>query len=396
MRLLELYIHIPFCKKKCKYCDFLSGPSTADERKSYVKSLCQDIRSYAHLAKACRVISIFVGGGTPSTLTAFQMQQIFSAVRDTFVVEENAEITIEANPGTLVGKKLPVYKKCGINRVSFGLQSADNEELKNLGRIHSFEEFLKSFQSARMAGFTNISIDLMSGIPGQTLESWKNTLKKVTMLKPEHISAYSLIIEEGTPFWNRFGEKNCSCGYTGPALPDEDTENKIYRFTRKFLQEQGFERYEISNYAKPGKACRHNIGYWTEVAYLGIGLGASSYMEGCRFTNERDLDKYLALDFGSEVPEEREAALKKLWGPIEELTQAQRMEEFMFLGLRMLRGVSDVDFIRLFGVKMETVYGDVIARLISNGLLKKEGSSLALTEWGMDVSNFVLSEFLLG
>ena len=396
MRLLELYIHIPFCKKKCKYCDFLSGPSTADERESYVKSLCQDIRSYAYLAKACRVISIFVGGGTPSTLTAFQMQQIFSAVRDTFVVEENAEITIEANPGTLVGKKLPVYKKCGINRVSFGLQSADNEELKNLGRIHSFEEFLKSFQSARMAGFTNISIDLMSGIPGQTLESWKNTLKKVTMLKPEHISAYSLIIEEGTPFWNRFGEKNCSCGYTGPALPDEDTENKIYRFTRKFLQEQGFERYEISNYAKPGKACRHNIGYWTEVAYLGIGLGASSYMEGCRFTNERDLDKYLALDFGSEVPEEREAALKKLWGPIEELTQAQRMEEFMFLGLRMLRGVSDVDFIRLFGVKMETVYGDVIARLISSGLLKKEGSSLALTEWGMDVSNFVLSEFLLG
>ena len=168
------------------------------------------------------------------------------------------------------------------------------------------------------------------------------------MLKPEHISAYSLIIEEGTPFWNRFGEKNCSCGYTGPALPDEDTENKIYRFTRKFLQEQGFERYEISNYAKPGKACRHNIGYWTEVAYLGIGLGASSYMEGCRFTNERDLDKYLALDFGSEVPEEREAALKKLWGPIEELTQAQRMEEFMFLGLRNVKRCIRCGFYQAF------------------------------------------------
>ena len=216
------------------------------------------------------------------------------------------------------------------------------------------------------------------------------------MLKPEHISAYSLIIEEGTPFWNRFGEGKCACGYTGPALPDEDTENKIYRFTRRFLKEQGFERYEISNYAKPGKACRHNIGYWTEVAYLGLGLGASSYMEGCRFTNERDLDKYLALDLGSEIPQERETALKKLWGSIEELTQAQRMEEFMFLGLRMINGVSDVDFVRLFGVKMETVYGDVIQRMISNGLLKKEGSSLALTEWGMDVSNFVLSEFLLG
>ena len=153
---------------------------------------------------------------------------------------------------------------------------------------------------------------------------------------------------------------------------------------------------EISNYAKPGKECRHNIGYWTEVAYLGLGLGASSYMEGCRFTNEKDLDKYLALDFGEEDPEKRETALRKLWGQIEELSQAQRMEEFMFLGLRMLKGVSDVDFVRLFGVKMETVYGDVIRRLTANGLLKKEENNLALTEWGMDVSNFVLSEFLLG
>ena len=360
---IELYIHIPFCVKKCDYCDFLSFRALSSVHEAYVEQLIKEIKAQSCYCLDCQVETVFIGGGTPSLLEPSCIRRIMETVFECFQVEENAEITIEANPGTLVGKKLPVYKKCGINRVSFGLQSADNEELKNLGRIHSFEEFLKSFQSARMAGFTNISIDLMSGIPGQTLESWKNTLKKVTMLKPEHISAYSLIIEEGTPFWNRFGEKNCSCGYTGPALPDEDT---------------------------------GNIGYWTEVAYLGIGLGASSYMEGCRFTNERDLDKYLALDFGSEVPEEREAALKKLWGPIEELTQAQRMEEFMFLGLRMLRGVSDVDFIRLFGVKMETVYGDVIARLISNGLLKKEGSSLALTEWGMDVSNFVLSEFLLG
>ena len=221
-------------------------------------------------------------------------------------------------------------------------------------------------------------------------------MENFSKLDIQHISAYSLIIEEGTPFWNRFGEGACACDYTGPALPGEDTENKIYRFTRKFLQEQGFERYEISNYAKPGKECRHNIGYWTEVAYLGLGLGASSYMEGCRFTNEKDLDKYLALDFGEEDPEKRETALRKLWGQIEELSQAQRMEEFMFLGLRMLKGVSDVDFVRLFGVKMETVYGDVIRRLTANGLLKKEENNLALTEWGMDVSNFVLSEFLLG
>ena len=379
---IELYIHIPFCVKKCDYCDFLSFRALSSVHEAYVQQLIREIRAQSCYCTDCQVVSVFIGGGTPSLLEPSCISRIMETVFSCFQVEPEAEITIEANPGTLLGKKLPVYRQCGINRVSIGLQSADNTELKNLGRIHSFEEFLKSFQSARMAGFTNINIDLMSGIPGQTLESWKNTLKKVTMLKPEHISAYSLIIEEGTPFWNRFGEGACACDYTGPALPDEDTENKIYRFTRKFLQEQGFERYEISNYAKPGKECRHNIGYWTEVAYLGLGLGASSYMEGCRFTNEKDLDKYLALDFGEEDPEK--------------LSQAQRMEEFMFLGLRMLKGVSDVDFVRLFGVKMETVYGDVIRRLTANGLLKKEENNLALTEWGMDVSNFVLSEFLLG
>lgn len=393
---IELYIHIPFCVKKCDYCDFLSFRALSSVHEDYVQQLIREIRAQSCYCTDCQVVSVFIGGGTPSLLEPSCISRIMETVFSCFQVEPEAEITIEANPGTLLGKKLPVYRQCGINRVSIGLQSADNTELKNLGRIHSFEEFLKSFQSARMAGFTNINIDLMSGIPGQTLESWKNTLKKVTMLKPEHISAYSLIIEEGTPFWNRFGEGACACDYTGPALPDEDTENKIYRFTRKFLQEQGFERYEISNYAKPGKECRHNIGYWTEVAYLGLGLGASSYMEGCRFTNEKDLDKYLALDFGEEDPEKRETALRKLWGQIEELSQAQRMEEFMFLGLRMLKGVSDVDFVRLFGVKMETVYGDVIRRLTANGLLKKEENNLALTEWGMDVSNFVLSEFLLG
>ena len=393
---IELYIHIPFCVKKCDYCDFLSFRALSSVHEAYVQQLIREIRAQSCYCTDCQVVSVFIGGGTPSLLEPSCISRIMETVFSCFQVEPEAEITIEANPGTLLGKKLPVYRQCGINRVSIGLQSADNTELKNLGRIHSFEEFLKSFQSARMAGFTNINIDLMSGSPGQTLESWKNTLKKVTMLKPEHISAYSLIIEEGTPFWNRFGEGACACDYTGPALPDEDTENKIYRFTRKFLQEQGFERYEISNYAKPGKECRHNIGYWTEVAYLGLGLGASSYMEGCRFTNEKDLDKYLALDFGEEDPEKRETALRKLWGQIEELSQAQRMEEFMFLGLRMLKGVSDVDFVRLFGVKMETVYGDVIRRLTANGLLKKEENNLALTEWGMDVSNFVLSEFLLG
>ena len=393
---LGIYIHIPFCVRKCAYCDFLSAPADETTRAAYVRALKEEIRSAGDLNETYEGATVFFGGGTPSLLAGEELAGILDEVSRRLLLRPDAEITVECNPGTLNRKKLENYKAAGVNRLSIGLQSADNRELKILGRIHTWEQFRENYALVRELGFSNVNIDLMSALPGQTREDWLSTLQKVTALDPEHISAYSLIIEEGTPFWNRFGEGACACDYTGPALPDEDTENKIYRFTRKFLQEQGFERYEISNYAKPGKECRHNIGYWTEVAYLGLGLGASSYMEGCRFTNEKDLDKYLALDFGEEDPEKRETALRKLWGQIEELSQAQRMEEFMFLGLRMLKGVSDVDFVRLFGVKMETVYGDVIRRLTANGLLKKEENNLALTEWGMDVSNFVLSEFLLG
>jgi oxygen-independent coproporphyrinogen-3 oxidase len=241
-----------------------------------------------------------------------------------------------------------------------------------------------------MAGFSNINVDLMSGIPGQSMDSWKNTLKKVTMLKPEHISAYSLIVEEGTPFWERYHEQPSRTAY--PPLPDEETENKIYHFTRTFLESQGYERYEISNYAKPGYECRHNLGYWREASYLGLGLGSASYVGECRFGNERDLDTYLKLDF---TAEEGVSALKALHGEVKELTRSERMEEFMFLGLRTIRGISQIDFVAAFGVKLETVYGPLIERLKNDGLMKQEGVWLSLTEWGMDVSNFVLSEFLL-
>ena len=287
MRLLELYIHIPFCKKKCKYCDFLSGPSTADERESYVKSLCQDIRSYAHLAEACRVISIFVGGGTPSALTAFQMQQIFSTVRDTFVVEENAEITVEMNPGTVDREKLSGYKKCGINRLSIGLQSTKNRELQILGRIHTYEEFLETYHMARAEGFENINVDLMSAIPGQSLTDWEENLKTVAELAPEHISAYSLIVEEGTPF--------AAMAERGELpLPEEETERAMYEETIEVLAKYGFHRYEISNYARDGYECRHNVGYWIRRDYLGFGIGAASLIDNVRFQNEKSLGAYLA------------------------------------------------------------------------------------------------------
>ena len=300
-----------------------------------------------------------------------------------------AEATIEVNPGTADLDKLRFFKDLGFDRISFGVQSLNDAELRAVGRIHTANEALDAITMAEKAGFTRVSADLIYGLPEQSLQTLKTSLQNLTAAGLQHLSVYGLTIEKNTPLAGMLDKGKVE-------LPDEDCQLAMYELVQEYLEAQGLHRYEISNYAKPGKECRHNIGYWTEVAYLGLGLGASSYMEGCRFTNEKDLDKYLALDFGEEDPEKRETALRKLWGQIEELSQAQRMEEFMFLGLRMLKGVSDVDFVRLFGVKMETVYGDVIRRLTANGLLKKEENNLALTEWGMDVSNFVLSEFLLG
>ena len=416
---LELYVHVPFCARKCLYCDFLSFRALASVQEAYTEQLIREIEVQGACCREYQVKTVFIGGGTPSVMEPCLIRDIMQALNKNFDIAAEAEITIEVNPGTLLQNKLHIYRAAGINRLSIGLQSADNQELKDLGRIHTFEEFLKSYQCARMAGFTNVNVDLMSGIPGQTLESWKNTLKKVTMLKPEHISAYSLIVEEGTPFWDRYGKREgeetglktddvCFLHPRGgrlesntvprkraalyPPLPDEETENRIYHFTRTYLEEQGYGRYEISNYAKPGRECLHNTGYWRGVSYLGLGLGSSSCMNGTRFSNERDLDTYLHLDFSQEGGA---SALSSLRGPVEELTREAQMEEFMFLGLRMTRGVSEIDFVSMFGVKIESIYGPVIERLIANGLLKREGVRISLTEWGMDVSNFVLSEFLL-
>ena len=417
MRLLELYIHIPFCKKKCKYCDFLSGPSTADERESYVKSLCQDIRSYAHLAEACRVISIFVGGGTPSTLTAFQMQQIFSAVRDTFVVEENAEITVEMNPGTVDREKLSGYKKCGINRLSIGLQSTKNRELQILGRIHTYEEFLQSYQWAREAGFQNINIDLMFAIPGQTGEAWRAHLRQVAELKPEHISAYSLIIEKGTPFYElyRFDAVRQEAGMQTESLPTEEEEYQTTKMTQHILKEAGYHWYEVSNFAKPGYECRHNIGYWKRVDYLGVGLGASSLVDNVRYSNTRDLYTYLSecenihdcyMQYpltegvtGSAVYSADGTHILvpavNLHAAAEQTTRNEQMEEFMFLGLRMRDGFYRDEFTQVFGIPIEAVYGDALNHLQQEELLLKREGRIYLTDKGMDLNNYVVAQFML-
>lgn len=377
---LELYLHIPFCVSKCKYCDFLSAPSGEEQRQIYVERLCRRIRYWSDVIHnyGYEIVSIFVGGGTPSILTEAQITQVFEAVYESFPIREDAEITLEMNPGTDVKDKLPVYRKLGINRLSMGLQSADNKELKCLGRIHTYEDFRQVYQWAREAGFTNVNVDLMSAIPGQTLESYEDTLRKVADLEPEHISAYSLIIEEGTPFYERYGE-----GRHAEELPDEDTERQMYVRTGEILEDYGYHRYEISNYAKDGYECRHNLGYWDRKEYLGLGAGASSLMDHIRWKEPDHIGPSTGL-----VLEEREDFTR--------LSRKDEMEEFMFLGLRKIKGVSEQDFYKSFKVSMDEEYKDNIENLIKEGLLVREGDRIRLTDQGIDLSNYALSQFLLG
>lgn len=387
---LELYIHIPFCIRKCAYCDFLSFAAPERAYREYVDKLIEEIHGQSGNFAGYCVTTVFVGGGTPSVLPAFLIEELFAVLYQCFDIAEDAEITLEANPGTLTMEKLEVYRQSGINRLSIGLQSADDQELRYLGRIHSYDDFLKSYQRARQAGFDNINVDLMSALPGQTVHSWKTTLRKVMMLRPEHISAYSLIIEEGTPFYGRYGqaipESGESALWSLPNLPDEDTDREMYHLTREIMEAQGYGRYEISNYARPGYECRHNIGYWNGTEYLGLGLGASSYTFGFRYHNTADFKEYLSLDLYESGSAARD---------IKELSLEERMEEFMFLGLRMMQGVSGSEFLERFGQNMWNVYSTVLPKLQEQGLIEVNAPWVRLTELGIDVSNAVLCEFLL-
>lgn len=373
---MELYLHMPFCVRKCSYCDFLSFPSGAKTQRMYAKRLMEDIGVMGKRYGEIPVETIFIGGGTPSVPDSGLIVEIMEHVRHAFHVADGAEISMEANPGTVTREKLTDYRKAGINRLSFGLQSANDRELKLLGRIHTWAEFLESFTLARECGFANLNIDLMSALPGQTCESWKETLSRVTDLDPEHISAYSLIIEEGTPFGERYGSEEGR-----KLLPDEDSEREMYHETKRFLKDCGYERYEISNYAKPGRECRHNIGYWTGVPYLGLGLGASSYLDGCRFTVNPDMKQYLEEKPG-------------MFTDIEKLTKKDMEEEFFYVGLRMTAGVSLSEFERRFGISAKEIYPGLMETFVKEKAARFEGDRFVLTDYGLDVSNYIMAQFL--
>lgn len=374
---LGIYVHIPFCVSKCIYCDFFSTPADDEVKAAYINSLCIQVQSEAaKLSDDYQVDSIFFGGGTPSILDAGQLMGVLRTIRTYFTVTADCEITVECNPGTVNDELLRTYRAGGVNRISFGLQSVNDNELKALGRIHTFADFIKSYESAIRCGFNNINIDVMSAIPEQDLAGWRKTLRTVAALKPAHLSSYSLIIEEGTPLYDRYvsGENL--------KLPTEDEERAIYYATGEILEANGYEHYEISNYALKGRECRHNVKYWTRGDYLGFGAGASSLIKTRRIDAVKNVKRYI------ESPTD-------CYESIEELSSADCMSEFMFLGLRMMRGVCRDDFRLAFGRQLDNVFGDIINKYVSTGHMLDDGKRICLTDKGVDVSNYIFADFLL-
>ena len=370
---ISLYIHIPFCIRKCLYCDFPSFSGMESVFDDYVRMLCREIDETYSDYRGMEVKSIFVGGGTPSVLPPALLGRISDKIFSRFDVDSKAEITIETNPGTLDAKKLGEMKSMYFNRLSMGLQAWQDRLLKKLGRIHTADEFETNFLQARDAGFKNINVDLMFALPAQSLDDWQETLEKVMKLRPEHISAYSLIIEEGTPFFDMFGRGELK-------ETDEDTDRKMYYLAKEMLSDKGYKQYEISNFAKEGFECYHNKVYWRTEEYQGFGLGAHSYAGGVRFHNTYDMKEYLR---GEGLRLDKEF-----------LSLQEKQEEFMFMGLRMNEGVSETEFLRRFGESMDSVYGDEIKELISEELLVKKDGRLSLTDRGVDISNSVFEKFI--
>ena len=378
METISIYIHIPLCVKKCAYCDFASFAGRMAQRESYVRAVCCELRTQAAFFGRRRVKTVFFGGGTPTLLTGAQVQEIMDTLREGFELLPDAEITMEGNPGTLTKEDLSAYRQAGVNRLSLGVQSMDDGLLAAVGRIHTAQQAREAVAMARAAGFGNLNLDLMYGLPGQTAAQWQQTLEAAIALSPEHLSCYSLILEEGTQLYDQVEAGTCA------PLPDEDAVCVMDEITQNLTCAAGYAQYEVSNYAKPGRACRHNIVYWACEPYLGVGLSAHSDMDGRRFYNPSDWADYMRMAESGTAERAQEGGN----------TREDRMFERMMMGLRQTQGVDCARFASDFGVFPEDVWPKQIARMKRDDLLIRDGDRLRLTARGMQVMNSVLVELL--
>lgn len=395
MKNLEIYIHTPFCVKKCEYCDFLSFPADDETKLRYIKGLMAEMIFYGPVLKDYEVSTIYIGGGTPSWLNEEWIAALLEGIFECFNVKEDAEISIECNPGTLTLNKLLTYRDAGVNRLSIGLQSTNDEELRLLGRIHTYDQFVKNYEMARNVGYKNISVDLMYGLPQQTTEKYLDTVNRIVRLKPDHISAYSLIVEKGTPFYEKykFDMVKQEAGMRTEFLPNEDELYEMEKAGQAQLFDAGYKQYEISNYAKNNMACRHNIGYWTRENYLGLGIGAASLLDNVRYTNTSDIDKYLSGC--RNIHDMKEDVFRtNLHISADVIDRKAQMEEFMFLGLRMNEGVTREAFEKSFGISIDAIYKNIIDDLKNQDLLVVRAGHIFLSPKGKDVANYVMAQFL--
>lgn len=377
MKKFSLYIHIPFCERKCYYCDFISFPRNEKNIELYINNVIKELSLYKDKLTDYTIDTIFIGGGTPSCIDAKYIKEIMDYIYSNYNTKEIREITIEANPGTLESEKVRVYKEIGINRVSLGLQSLNVHILETIGRIHDSEDFLESLRVLRTEGFNNINVDLMFGLPHQTYEDLNITLNKVMDLGVEHISLYGLIIEEGTLInsWYKKGMLQ---------IPDEDLERYMYHNSILMLEEKGYEQYEISNFSKPGYECKHNLIYWRVQPYLGVGLSSHSNIFGKRFWNSSNLKEYnepLNINILPIVGEEV-------------IERDMEIAEYCILGLRLKDGIKRMDFKNRFGIKIEEIYKATIDKHSKNGLIYVDENRISLTTTGLDLSNIVEVDFM--
>ena len=388
MKQVGIYVHIPFCRSKCQYCDFISFSGKEKLIDEYIECLRFEIREVGQGIKLdienkyvdnVEVSTIYIGGGTPSYIDSEYIVQIMNDIYTNFEVKENAEITLEVNPGTVDRHKLSAYKEAGINRLSIGVQSANNELLKMLGRIHTYEEFVETYKTAREVGFENINIDFMIGLPNQTMNSIEELIKTVEELRPEHISVYSLIVEEGTKIEEKIQNKELE-------LPSEELERKMYWAVKEKLEKLMYNHYEISNFALKGKEAKHNLDCWNQKEYLGFGVAAHSYSDDARFSNIDELGEY--------IKNTKENKLENNFVFHEKQDKTSKMKEYMLLGLRKLRGVSCSDFETKFGKDVFEEFGNEIEKLLKQELIEIEEDNIKLSNKGIDLANLVWEEFV--